>query len=50
MKIAIISAMTQETDFLITKLNHPTMRRNNGYLFYEGFYAGHELVVVQGGV
>jgi adenosylhomocysteine nucleosidase len=50
MKIAIISAMSQETVFLITKLNHPNLNRNNGYLFYEGFYAGHELIVVQGGV
>lgn len=50
MKIAIISAMTEETDFLITKLNHPALKRNNGFLFCEGFYAGHELVVVQGGV
>ncbi|HPX85007.1 MAG TPA: 5'-methylthioadenosine/adenosylhomocysteine nucleosidase [Bacilli bacterium] len=50
MLIAIIAAMSEETDFLVSQLSAPKPISWCHYQFYQGTIGRHKVVVVQGGV
>lgn len=50
MKIGIIAAMEEELSLLVEALGNKNSKELLGHTYYEGFLAGHEVVLVQSGV
>lgn len=50
MRIAIIAAMRSELDLLVSKLKTPTISKAAGFIFHQGEFEGHRLILLLSGI